>query len=62
MVISLTTAVVVLLSTFVVGGLSTYFVLRNSKNSVKATADAAVQRVEQRVDEIKNHLDQNRPL
>jgi FlaG/FlaF family flagellin (archaellin) len=62
MVISLTTAVVVVLASAVFGFVAGYFVMRNTKNGVKNTADEALQRVEQRVDEIKNHLDQNRPL
>lgn len=62
MVITLTTAVVVVLAAVAVGAVTAYLVLRNTKNGVKASADAATQRIEQKVDEMKNHFDQNRPL
>lgn len=62
MVISLTVAVTALLAAVAVGALTSYLVLRNTKNGVKAQADAVTQRVEQKVDELKNHFDQNRPL
>ena len=62
MVISLTTAVVVLVLATLAGAVAMYFVLKNSKNGVQKTVDEAVLRVERKVDDVKDKLDKNSPL